>query len=98
MSLDGLSNNSAGQINKKLKRHCELKVLDLDWNNIGNNFSKPIIYEELVNQNLTEPNTVFNNHLIEEGLIKGKFTYRRNPLLPPLDQKGNAKKDDKKRR
>ena len=97
LSHNKISNNAAGQIIKKLKAHRELKVLDLSWNNIGNNFSKPIIYEELVNQNLTDPNRKFNNHLIEEGLTKGKFTYRRNPLLPPLDQKGNAKKDDKKK-
>ena len=97
LSHNKISNNAAGQIIKKLKGHRELKVLDLGWNNIGNNFSKPISYEELVNQNLTDPNRVFNNHLIEEGLMKGKFTYRRNPLLPPLDQKGKAKKEDKKK-
>ena len=96
LSHNKITNNSAAQIIKKLKSHRELKILDLGWNNIGNNFSKPIIYETLVNQNLNDPNRVFNNHLLNESLQSGKFTFRRNPLLPPLDQKGNAKKDDKK--
>jgi len=97
LSHNKISNKFAGDLIKKLKSHSELKVLDLAWNNIGNNFSKPIIYETLVNQNLTEPNRVFNNHLIQESIQYGKFIFRRNPLLPPLDQKGNAKKDDKKK-
>ena len=95
LSHNKISNNLAAQIIKKLKSHRELKVLDLSWNNIGNNFSKPIIYEELVNQNLNDPNRVFNNHIINESLKSCKFNFRRNPLLPPLDQK-NVKKDDKK--
>ena len=95
-----LTNPGGTKIIKQLRQHRELRILDISWNNIGNNFNIEPSYEELVNNDLYHPERLFNNFAINETMTTMKLNLRRNPLLPSLDQKANKKqdkKDDKKK-
>ena len=92
-----ISNKGGEKIIKKIRFHYELKVLDLSWNNIGDNLIKEPIYEELVNSDLKHPERNFDNFTINEALKNMKFTFRKNPLIPSDDKQNKNKKDDKKK-
>ena len=86
-SGNSITNYGGTVLFKKLRYHRELKVLDLSWNIIGNDFTRSFSYEELVNLNLHNPEKKFSNFTVEEALKTSRIIFRRNPLLPPLDQK-----------
>ena len=97
MNQNKITNKGGEKIIKKIRFHYELKVLDLSWNNIGDNLIKEPIYEELVNSDLKHPERKFDNFTINEALKNMKFNFRRNPLLPSDDKQNKNKKDDKKK-
>ena len=97
-SGNNITNYGGTVLFKKLRFHKELRVLDLSWNIIGNDFTRSFSYEELVNLNLNNPEKHFTNFTMEEALKTSRIIFRRNPLLPPLDQKSpnqNSKEKDK---
>ena len=75
----------------------ELKILDLSWNCIGDDLVIIPSYEELANSEIRHPDKNFDNFALEEALASQKLNLRRNPFLPPLDEKG-GKKDDKNKK
>ncbi len=78
---NNLRNIGAGNIMFELKKHNNIKILDLSWNNIGSNLSEEIpSVEELINAN-NNPNNKFNNAYLNELSITMKFP-RYNPLNP----------------
>ena len=95
LSHNWLHNKPAAQIMNTLSNNFELKVLDLSWNCIGDDLVEIPSYEELVNSEIKYPNKSFDNFALEEALSSLKLKLRRNPLLPPLDEK-SKKENDKK--
>ena len=95
LSHNKITNYGGTLILKKIKNHHELRVLDIGWNIIGNDFTSSLSYEELVNQNLKNPEKKFLNFTLAETLRTSKITFRRNPLLPPLDQKAKSNSKEK---
>ena len=90
-----LHNKAAAQIINTLSNNFELKTLDLSWNCIGDDLVIIPSYEELVNSQLKYPEKNFDNFALEEALGAVKIKLRRNPLLPPLDDKTKKEKNDK---
>ena len=90
-----LHNKAAAQIINTLSNNFELKTLDLSWNCIGDDLVIIPSYEELVNSQLKYPEKNFDNFALDEALGALKIKLRRNPLLPPLDDK--TKKDKKEK-
>lgn len=98
LNWNKLTNPGATMLIKKLRTHSEMRILDLAWNNIGNDFTREPKYEEIVNTDLTNPNRNMHNFELNETCKTMRFNFRRNPLLPPLDVKGGNKKPaDKKK-
>jgi Ran GTPase-activating protein (RanGAP) involved in mRNA processing and transport len=95
LSHNWLHNKPAAQIMNTLANNYELKVLDLSWNCIGDDLVEIPSYEELVNSEIKYPNKTFDNFTLEEALDSFKLKLRRNPLLPPLDEKSKKDKNDK---
>ena len=96
LSHNWLHNKSAAQLMRTLNDNYELKVLDLSWNCIGDDLVIIPSFEELVNSEIKHPEKVFDNYALEEALSSFKLNLRRNPLLPPLDEKSKKEKNDKK--
>ena len=96
LNWNKLTNPGATQLMKKLRTHSELRILDLAWNNIGNDLTVEPKYEEIVNTDLTNPGRNMHNFELNETCRTMRFNFRRNPLLPPLDPKGGNKKPQKK--
>ena len=90
-----LHNKSAAQIIHVLNNSFELKILDISWNLIGDDLITIPTYEELVNSEIKHPDKNFDNFALEEALGSLKIKLRRNPLLPPLDDKSKKDKDKK---
>ena len=88
LNWNKLTNPGATQLMKKLRTHSELRILDLAWNNIGNDLTVEPKYEEIVNTDLTNPGRNMHNFELNETCRTMRFNFRRNPLLPPLDPKG----------
>ena len=65
----------------ELKKHNNIKILDLSWNNIGSNLSEEIPSVEELMTASNNPNNRFNNAFLNELSIKMKFP-RYNPLNP----------------
>ena len=95
LSHNWLHNKSAAQLMRTLSDNFELKLLDLSWNCIGDDLVIIPSYEELVNSELKYPEKNFDNFALEEALGSLKLNLRRNPLLPPLDEKNKKEKNDK---
>ena len=96
LSHNWLHNKSASQIINALNNNYELKTLDISWNLIGDDLITIPSYEELVNSEIKYPDKNFDNFTLDEALGSLKIKLRRNPLLPPLDDKNNKKeKNDK---
>ena len=95
LSHNWLHNKPAAQIMNTLANNFELKVLDLSWNCIGDDLVEIPSYEELVNSEIKYPNKTFDNFALEEALDSVKLKLRRNPLLPPIDEKSKKEKNDK---
>ena len=93
LSHNWLHNKPAAQIMNTLGNNYELKVLDLSWNCIGDDLVELPSYEELVNSEIKYPNKTFDNFTLEEALDSFKLKLRRNPLLPPIDEKSKKEKD-----
>ena len=91
-----MHNPGTTKIIKELNNHYELRILDLSWNCIGDDLTGIPSYEHLVNSEYTHPERQFNNFSINEALLTGKLNLRNNPLLPPIEQKGDKKQDNKK--
>ena len=96
LSHNWIHNQGATKILKELNNHYELRILDLSWNCIGDDLTAIPTYEHLVNSEYTHPERQFNNYSINEALFTGKLNLRNNPLLPPIEQKGDKKQDNKK--
>ena len=96
LSHNWLHNKSAAQIINVLVNNFELKILDISWNLIGDDLITIPSYEELVNSEIKHPDKNFDNFALDEALGSLKLKLRRNPLLPPLDDKNKKDKNDKK--
>ena len=97
LSNNWLHNKAAAEIINQLSTHYYLRILDLSWNNIGDDLVINPTYEELVNDQRKYPNKNFDNFTLDEALINKTIKIRRNPLLPIIDpSKDKNKKDDKK--
>ena len=97
LNKNWIHNKGASEIIKTLTNHGELRLLDLSYNCIGNDLILTPSYEEVVNTDYKNPNRLFNNFALDETLTSMKLTFRRNPLLPNIDQKANPKKNDNKK-
>ena len=96
LSHNWLHNKPSSKLITTISNHClELKILDLSWNCIGDDLVIIPTYEELANSEIRHPDKNFDNFALEEALGSLKLKLRRNPFLPPLDEKG-AKKDSNK--
>ena len=95
LSQNWLHNKPASQIINTLNNNYELKTLDISWNLIGDDLTTIPSYEELVNSELKHPDKNFDNFALDEALGSQKLKLRRNPLLPPLDDKNKKEKNDK---
>ena len=95
LSHNWLHNKSASQIINILNNNFELKTLDISWNLIGDDLITIPSYEELVNSEIKHPDKNFDNFALDEALGSLKLKLRRNPLLPPLDDKTKKEKSDK---
>lgn len=96
LNLNKLTNAGGTSIIKTLRSHSEMRILDLAWNNIGSDLIREPKYEEIVNSDLNNPERKMHNFELYETRKTMRFNFRRNPLLPPLDQKGGSKKPEKK--
>ena len=96
LSNNWLHNKAAAEIINQLSTHYYLRILDLSWNNIGDDLVINPTYEELVNDQRKYPNKNFDNFTLDEALFKKALNIRRNPLLPVLDM-SKEKKDNKKK-
>ena len=98
LSHNWFHNKPAAKIISTILNHCsELKILDISWNCIGDDLVIIPSYEELANSEIRHPDKIFDNFALEEALASQKLKLRRNPFLPPLDEKG-GKKDDKNKK
>ena len=95
LSHNWLHNKPASQIIKALNDNLELKMLDISWNLIGDDLTTIPSYEELVNSEIKHPDKNFDNFALDEALGSLKLKLRRNPLLPPIEDKNKKEKDDK---
>ena len=95
ISHNWLHNKSASQIINTLNNNFELKTLDMSWNVIGDDLITIPSYEELVNSQIKYPEKNFDNFALDEALGSQKLKLRRNPLLPPIDDKNKKEKNDK---
>ena len=95
ISHNWLHNKPAAQIIHVLNNSYELKILDISWNLIGDDLVTIPTYEELVNSEIKHPDKNFDNFALEEALGSLKIKLRRNPLLPPLDDKNKKDKEKK---
>ena len=66
LNWNKLTNPGATMLIKKLRTHSEMRILDLAWNNIGNDFTREPKYEEIVNTDLTNPNRNMHNFELNE--------------------------------
>ena len=99
LSHNWFHNKSASKLITTLSNNCqELKILDLSWNCIGDDLVIIPSYEELANSEIRHPDKNFDNFALDEALGSLKLKLRRNPFLPPLDDKAGKKdnKDNKK--
>ena len=78
---------------KDKEDYPELKILDISWNCIGDDLVIIPSYEELANSQIRHPDKNFDNFALEEALGSQKLNLRRNPFLPPLDEKAGKKED-----
>ena len=97
LSHNWFHNKPASKLISTLLNHDpEIKILDISWNCIGDDLVIIPSYEELANSEIRHPDKNFDNYALEEALASQKLKLRRNPFLPPLDEKA-GKKDDKKK-
>ena len=96
LSHNWLHNKSAAKIITALSSNIELKILDLSYNCIGDDLVAIPSYEELVNSEIKHPDKNFDNFALNEALGSLQLKLRRNPLLPPIDDKKQKEKNDKK--
>ena len=98
LSQNWFHNKPASKLISTILNHCsDLKILDISWNCIGDDLVIIPSYEELANSEIRHPDKIFDNYALEEALASQKLKLRRNPFLPPLDEKG-GKKDDKNKK
>ena len=98
LSHNWFHNKPSSKIILSILNNCpELKILDLSWNCIGDDLVIIPSYEELANSEIRHPDKNFDNFALEEALASQKLNLRRNPFLPPLDEKA-GKKDDKSKK
>ena len=98
LSYNWFHNKPAAKIISTILNHClELKILDISWNCIGDDLVIIPSYEELANSEIRHPEKSFDNFALEEALASQKLKLRRNPFLPPLDEKGGKKEDKNKK-
>ena len=95
LSHNWLHNKPASQIINSLNNNLELKILDISWNLIGDDLTTIPSYEELVNSEIKHPDKNFDNFALNEALGSLKLKLRRNPLLPPIEDKTKKEKNDK---
>ena len=95
LSHNWLHNKSGAEIIKVLSSNYELKTLDISWNLIGDDLINIPSYEELVNSQIKHPDKNFDNFALDEALTSLKLKLRRNPLLPPIEDKNKKEKSDK---
>ena len=95
LSHNWLHNKPASQIINSLNNNLELKILDISWNLIGDDLTTIPSYEELVNSEIKHPDKNFDNFALNEALGSLKLNLRRNPLLPPIEDKTKKEKNDK---
>ena len=98
LSHNWFHNKPAAKIISTILNFCpELKILDISWNCIGDDLVIIPSYEELANSQIRHPDKNFDNFALEEALGSLKLNLRRNPFLPPLDEKGGKKEDKNKK-
>ena len=98
LSHNWFHNKPASKLISTILNFCpELKILDISWNCIGDDLVIIPSYEELANSEIRHPDKNFDNFALEEALGSQKLNLRRNPFLPPLDEKGGKKEDKNKK-
>jgi hypothetical protein len=92
LSHNWFHNKPASKLISTILNRCsDLKILDISWNCIGDDLVIIPSYEELANSEIRHPDKIFDNYALEEALASQKLKLRRNPFLPPLDEKGGKK-------
>ena len=98
LSHNWFHNKPASKLISTILNNCpELKILDISWNCIGDDLVIIPSYEELANSEIRHPDKNFDNFALEEALGSQKLKLRRNPFLPPIDEKGGKKEDKNKK-
>ena len=98
LSYNWFHNKPSAKLISTILNNClELKILDISWNCIGDDLVTIPSYEELANSEIRHPDKIFDNFALEEALASQKLKLRRNPFLPPLDEKGGKKEDKNKK-
>ena len=98
LSHNWFHNKPSAKLISTILNYCpELKILDISWNCIGDDLVIIPSYEELANSQIRHPDKNFDNFALEEALGSQKLNLRRNPFLPPLDEKAGKKEDKNKK-
>ena len=98
LSYNWFHNKPSAKLISTILNNClDLKILDISWNCIGDDLVTIPSYEELANSEIRHPDKIFDNFALEEALASQKLKLRRNPFLPPLDEKGGKKEDKNKK-
>ena len=80
LRFNNLCNKGATIILNKIKNLPNIKVLDLSWNKIGNDLTKEVLFEEIVNEYPSDSLRKFPNYELNKCFSAMKLEFKKNPL------------------
>ena len=90
-----IKNFGASLIINKLRKHTEMKVFDISWNNIGNNLTTEPTYDDMLNKTGTKL-PKFENFEVNEFRTTMTLAFRKHPGAVDKKSKGSKNNNNKK--